>query len=90
MEERNGERKVSSLNRLSELTSPTTCASLKNRFTYWLIDITFRFLMIDFGPVQQILKLSSMEELIKRANNIYYGLAAGILSKNIDTALTLA
>ena len=31
-----------------------------------------------------------MEELIERANSTYYGLGSGILSKNIDTALTFA
>jgi acyl-CoA reductase-like NAD-dependent aldehyde dehydrogenase len=43
-----------------------------------------------FGPVQQIFRFSSLEEVIERANNTSYGLAAGILSKNIDTALTFA
>jgi aldehyde dehydrogenase (NAD+) len=43
-----------------------------------------------FGPVQQIFKFSSMEELIERANNTHYGLAAGVLTKNIDTALMFA
>jgi len=43
-----------------------------------------------FGPVQTIFKFRTMEELIERANNTYYGLAAGILTKNIDTALTFA
>jgi len=43
-----------------------------------------------FGPVQQILKFSSMEEVIERANATHYGLAAGVLTKNINTALTFA
>lgn len=43
-----------------------------------------------FGPVQTIFKFSSMEELIERANNTYYGLAAGVLTKDINTALTFA
>ena len=30
-----------------------------------------------FGPVQSILKFSTMEEVIQRANNTRYGLAAG-------------
>ncbi len=43
-----------------------------------------------FGPVQSILKFSTMEEVVERANNTNYGLAAGCLTKNIDRALTFA
>ena len=40
-----------------------------------------------FGPVQSILKFESMEEMIKRANATKYGLAAGILTKDINKAM---
>nr|WCD24791.1 Tyr p 41 allergen [Tyrophagus putrescentiae] len=40
-----------------------------------------------FGPVQQILKYSTLEEAIERANNTKYGLAAGILTNDINEAL---
>ncbi|KZS05982.1 Retinal dehydrogenase 1 [Daphnia magna] len=43
-----------------------------------------------FGPVQTILKFRTMEELIERANNTSYGLAAGVLTNDINTALTFA
>ncbi|XP_031364257.1 retinal dehydrogenase 1 [Apis dorsata] len=43
-----------------------------------------------FGPVQSILKFETMDEVIERANNTNYGLAAGVLTKNIDKALTFA
>lgn len=43
-----------------------------------------------FGPVQSILKFSTLEEVIERANNTNYGLASGVLTKNIDTALNFA
>lgn len=43
-----------------------------------------------FGPVQSILKFESMDEVIDRANNTEYGLAAGVLTKDIDKALTFA
>ncbi|XP_076482385.1 aldehyde dehydrogenase 1A1 isoform X2 [Bombus vancouverensis nearcticus] len=43
-----------------------------------------------FGPVQSILKFETMDEVIERANNTNYGLAAGVLSKDIDKALTFA
>nr|XP_015222024.1 PREDICTED: retinal dehydrogenase 1 [Lepisosteus oculatus] len=32
-----------------------------------------------FGPVQQIMKFKTMDEVIKRANNTHYGLVAGVL-----------
>ncbi|XP_054707204.1 aldehyde dehydrogenase, mitochondrial-like [Uloborus diversus] len=37
-----------------------------------------------FGPVMQILKFKTIEELVERANNTMYGLAAGIFSQDID------
>jgi len=43
-----------------------------------------------FGPVQQILKFNTMEEVIKRANDTNYGLAAGILTKDINKVLTFS
>ncbi|XP_049828321.1 aldehyde dehydrogenase 1A1-like isoform X1 [Schistocerca gregaria] len=43
-----------------------------------------------FGPVQSILKFKTLEEAIERANNTSYGLAAGILTKDINSALTCA
>ncbi|KAF4355504.1 hypothetical protein F8388_015258 [Cannabis sativa] len=42
-----------------------------------------------FGPVQSILKFKDLDEVIKRANNSQYGLAAGVFTKNMDTANTL-
>jgi len=38
-----------------------------------------------FGPVMQILRFSSIPEVLERANNTEYGLAAAVFSKNIDT-----
>ncbi|XP_010000931.1 PREDICTED: retinal dehydrogenase 1 isoform X2 [Chaetura pelagica] len=43
-----------------------------------------------FGPVQQIMKFKSVDEVIKRANNTTYGLAAAVFTKDIDKALTFA
>ncbi|XP_025193791.1 aldehyde dehydrogenase-like [Melanaphis sacchari] len=40
-----------------------------------------------FGPVQQIIKFKTLDEVINRANNTKYGLAAGILTKNMDIAM---
>lgn len=43
-----------------------------------------------FGPVQSIIKFKTLEEVIERANNTNFGLAAGVLTKNIDNALSFA
>lgn len=43
-----------------------------------------------FGPVVSVLPFKGMDELIQRANNTYYGLAAGVWTKNIDKAHTFA
>ncbi|KAF9667844.1 hypothetical protein SADUNF_Sadunf15G0065500 [Salix dunnii] len=43
-----------------------------------------------FGPVQSILKFKNIDEVIRRANTTRYGLAAGIFTKNVDTANTLS
>ncbi|VVC98694.1 unnamed protein product [Leptidea sinapis] len=37
-----------------------------------------------FGPVQQILKFSSLEEVVQRANDTEYGLAAAVFSQDVD------
>ncbi|KAG6426406.1 hypothetical protein SASPL_110629 [Salvia splendens] len=42
-----------------------------------------------FGPVQTILKFKDLGEVIQRANNSIYGLAAGVFTHNLDTANTL-
>lgn len=39
-----------------------------------------------FGPVQQIIRFKQMEEVLERANNSSYGLAAGIFTKDIEKA----
>ena len=43
-----------------------------------------------FGPVMSILKFSTDEEVIERANNTIYGLAAGVMSTNISRAISAA
>ncbi len=43
-----------------------------------------------FGPVASVLPFKSYDEMIKRANNTSYGLAAAIFTKNIDKALQYA
>lgn len=43
-----------------------------------------------FGPVMSILKFSSTEEVIERANNSSYGLGAGLVTKSIDNAIEIS
>jgi len=43
-----------------------------------------------FGPVMSIIKFDSMEDLAEKANNTIYGLAAGVITKDIDKALQVA
>jgi acyl-CoA reductase-like NAD-dependent aldehyde dehydrogenase len=43
-----------------------------------------------FGPVQSIIKFKTLDEAIKRANETQYGLGAGIMTNDIDTALKFA
>ncbi|XP_076064075.1 aldehyde dehydrogenase 1A1 [Oratosquilla oratoria] len=43
-----------------------------------------------FGPVQSILKFSTMDEVIDRANKTTYGLASGVITKDINKALMFA
>lgn len=43
-----------------------------------------------FGPVQSILKFKTLDEVIERANDTRYGLAAGVFTNNIDNALSFA
>ncbi|XP_078159506.1 aldehyde dehydrogenase family 2 member B7, mitochondrial-like [Carex rostrata] len=42
-----------------------------------------------FGPVQSILKFKDLNEVIKRANDSRFGLAAGVFTNNLNTANTL-
>mgnify|MGYP000081323179 FL=1 len=43
-----------------------------------------------FGPVQTILKFKDVEEVLERANDTCYGLAAGVMTKDIDKALMVS
>lgn len=43
-----------------------------------------------FGPVQSIFKFKSLEEVLERANNTNYGLASGVITKDLDTAFVFA
>lgn len=43
-----------------------------------------------FGPVQSIIKFKDIKEVTERANCTKYGLAAGVITSDINKAMTLA
>jgi len=43
-----------------------------------------------FGPVMQVMKFKTLSDAIERANNTCYGLAAGICTRDVGTALATA
>jgi len=43
-----------------------------------------------FGPVQLIFKFKDVDDVIEKANDTSYGLAAAVLTKDLDTAITVA
>ncbi|XP_014665490.1 PREDICTED: aldehyde dehydrogenase, mitochondrial-like [Priapulus caudatus] len=58
---------------------PTVFADVKDDMTIAKEEI--------FGPVQQILRFDSMEEVCDRANSSMYGLAAAVFTKDLDKAM---
>ncbi|XP_039545554.1 aldehyde dehydrogenase, cytosolic 2-like [Pimephales promelas] len=43
-----------------------------------------------FGPVQQIMKFKTIEEVIERANDTEYGLVAAVFTRDINKAMTVS
>ncbi|XP_071382366.1 retinal dehydrogenase 2 isoform X2 [Centroberyx affinis] len=43
-----------------------------------------------FGPVQQIMKFKTIDEVIERANNSDYGLVAAVFTNDINKAMTIS
>ncbi|VDO98486.1 unnamed protein product [Heligmosomoides polygyrus] len=61
---------------------PTVFANVKDDMTIAQEEI--------FGPVMSIIRFDSMEGLVEKANNTIYGLAAGVMTKDLDKALHIA
>jgi len=43
-----------------------------------------------FGPVMSIMKFKGVDEVIERANNSQYGLAAAVVTKSVDNAIKIS
>lgn len=43
-----------------------------------------------FGPVQCIFKFKDIKDVLERANNSAYGLAAGVMTKDVNKALYMS
>ena len=43
-----------------------------------------------FGPVMNILKFKTIEEVIARANDSEYGLVSGVVTKDLDNAIEIS
>jgi len=43
-----------------------------------------------FGPVMCIMKFKTIEEAIERANNTRYGLASGVMTTNLNSAIQVS
>uniref|UniRef100_A0A0B7AF49 Omega-crystallin n=1 Tax=Arion vulgaris TaxID=1028688 RepID=A0A0B7AF49_9EUPU len=61
---------------------PTVFADVKDNMTIATDEI--------FGPVQSIIKFSNVDEVIDRANRTRYGLAAGVITNDINKAFRIS
>lgn len=55
---------------------------------FFIIILIYQSLQI-FGPVQQLIRFKNYNEVLERANQTEYGLAAAIFTKDIDKAMQL-
>lgn len=54
------------------------------------VSLPFTIFLQIFGPVQQIMKFKTIDEVIERANNSDYGLVAAVFTKDISKAMTIS
>lgn len=54
------------------------------------VSLSFTIFLQIFGPVQQIMKFKTIDEVIERANNSDYGLVAAVFTKDISKAMTIS
>eukprot|EP00397_Hematodinium_sp_SG-2012_P040376 GEMP01044225.1.p1 GENE.GEMP01044225.1~~GEMP01044225.1.p1 ORF type:complete len:504 (+),score=143.38 GEMP01044225.1:60-1514(+) len=70
------------LNRKGFFIEPTVFGEVQDHHTIAKEEI--------FGPVMQLLKFKTLEEVVERANNTRFGLAAGVCTKDVATAMKLS
>lgn len=54
------------------------------------VSLPFTIFLQIFGPVQQIMKFKTIDEVIERANNSDYGLVAAVFTRDISKAMTIS
>jgi aldehyde dehydrogenase (NAD+) len=70
------------INRTGHFVEPTIFSNVDDNMTIAREEI--------FGPVVSVLKFKTIDEVIKRANSSSYGLAAGIITQDINKALKIS
>lgn len=43
-----------------------------------------------FGPVMSVIRFDDLQDLVEKANNTIYGLAAGVMTRDLDKAMYVA
>ncbi|EPB79047.1 aldehyde dehydrogenase family protein [Ancylostoma ceylanicum] len=71
---------------------PTIFANVKDEMTIAQEECDSKRKLVKqiFGPVMSVIRFDNMEDLIDLANNTIYGLAAAVVTKDIDKALHVA
>lgn len=76
---------VSEVHCFPSVLSKVSIKSRRLRKFIFMQVLIFFYLEI-FGPVMQILKFKTLEEVIERANDTKYGLAAAVFTNDINKA----
>lgn len=69
---------------------PGIARALGQSSSLTLFILAYIILFQIFGPVQEILRFKTMDEVIERANNSDFGLVAAVFTNDINKALTVS